>query len=172
MSLALGRPEADRDRDRDAVDTATDMLRSMVEDGNLPAAGFYQHLLELRRCFDLGGPEGGGPGPGSGKPLLAGRLVPLGDADTVNNNSSSSNIHGADGVPGGGVGVSAGVGVGVSVAADEGTDFSALSMTVLDDPSIQSFLTQSDIQIQWGLPGALEEASGDVMGGMARWIFE
>lgn len=161
MSLVLHSSSGNNSRaeaDRDAVETATDMLQSMVEDGNLPAAGFYQHLLELRKCFDFS-PEGGN---GNGKQFcrLAGRLAPL-TGDNVNNNNNN-NVNGTDVAPD--VGVQGGGGVG----ADEVTDFSAMQMTVLDDPSIQNFLTQPDIH--WGLPGVLE-SSGDVMS-MSRWIFE
>jgi proline utilization trans-activator len=39
------------DADRDAVETASDIMQSMVKDGNLPAAGFYQHFCEIRKIL-------------------------------------------------------------------------------------------------------------------------
>lgn len=39
------------ERDRDAVNTASDIMESMVRGGNLPASGFYQHFLEIKEAL-------------------------------------------------------------------------------------------------------------------------
>lgn len=57
MSSALHHSEADRD----AVETASDIMQSMVHDGNLPATVFYQHYLEIRKSADSSPRLGNGP---------------------------------------------------------------------------------------------------------------
>lgn len=137
MALALRNSESDRD----AIETASDILQSMVEDGNLPAAGFYQHLLEIRKCFDFNQEHG---------KQFHGRLDQL--AGDNNNDNNSADRTGAATEP---------------VPQNEVTDLLAIH-TALDDPSIQSFLTQPDIH--WGIPGVME-SNGD-LAAMSRWIFE
>lgn len=138
MALVLRKNEGDRD----AIETASDILQSMVEDGNLPAAVFYQHLLEIRKCFDFS--------QGHGK-QFHGRLDQLA-ADNNEDGDSSGNNAGA---------------ATEAVPQNDVTELLAIH-TALDDPSIQSFLTQPDIQ--WGIPGVMESSSD--LAAMSRWIFE
>ncbi|EED18596.1 C6 transcription factor, putative [Talaromyces stipitatus ATCC 10500] len=49
MSSILGTHNSDADRE--AADTASDIMESLVKDGNLPAAGFYEHFLEIRKTL-------------------------------------------------------------------------------------------------------------------------
>lgn len=138
MALVLRNSESDRD----AIETASDILQSMVEDGNLPAAAFYQHLLEIRKCFDFSQEHG---------KQFHGRLD---QTTTGDNNNGNSNGDGAGAAT-------------ESLPQNEATELLALH-TALDDPSIQSFLTQPDIH--WGIPGVME-SNGD-LAAMSRWIFE
>lgn len=138
MALVLRNSESDRD----AIETASDILQSMVEDGNLPGAAFYQHLLEIRKCFDFSQEHG---------KQFHGRLD---QTTTGDNNNGNSNGDGAGAAT-------------ESLPQNEATELLALH-TALDDPSIQSFLTQPDIH--WGIPGVME-SNGD-LAAMSRWIFE
>jgi proline utilization trans-activator len=141
MSSILGTTNSDADRE--AVDTATDIMDSLVKDGNLPAAGFYQHFLEMRKVL-LEFMERGSHQPGQ---TMEQQTTSFG----TNPASGDVRLDGA---------------VGAGPMNDTNSAF--LVQSALDDPSIQSFLTQPDIQ--WGFPSGMEMA-GD-MALTAPWLFE
>ncbi|CRG91314.1 putative transcriptional regulatory protein C417,09c [Talaromyces islandicus] len=148
MSSILGTTNSDADRE--AVDTASDIMQSMVQDGNLPAAGFYSHFVEIRKGLLEFVEQGGGPAQHSSTGVVGaaattttmGDQGPLEQQMRVNNAGSAGQIN------------------------DSNSAF--LVQSALDDPSIQSFLTQGDVQ--WGFPAGMEMA-GD-MSLAAPWLFE
>ncbi|OKL62323.1 hypothetical protein UA08_02518 [Talaromyces atroroseus] len=133
MSSILGTTNSETDRE--AVETATDIMDSLVKDGNLPAAGFYQHFLEMRKVL-LEFIDRGGHQPGQ----------------TMEQQTTAA------------VGEVGAAGAGPM--NDSNSAF--LVQSALDDPSIQNFLTQPDIQ--WGVPSGVDMA-GD-MALTAPWLFE
>lgn len=144
------------ERDRDAVNTASDIMESMVRDGNLPAAGFHQHFLEIKKSlgFDELSPEvyhsGKSPSITSGPSELSNHhhsqkhgLHP--QLQTTLNPYHQSPSH-----------------FDANTATNLTTNFTSLSphdplavQTALHDPGIQNFLAQHDIS--FGLvPGNVE----------------
>lgn len=148
MSSILGTTNSDADRE--AVDTASDIMQSMVQDGNLPAAGFYSHFVEIRKGLLEFVERGGGHAQHSSTGVVVapptattmGDQGPLEQQVRLNNASGTGQIN------------------------DSNSAF--LVQSALDDPSIQSFLTQGDVQ--WGFPAGMEMA-GD-MSLAAPWLFE
>ncbi|KAH8703566.1 putative C6 transcription factor [Talaromyces proteolyticus] len=130
MSSILGTTNSDADRE--AVDTASDIMQSMVQDGNLPAAGFHPHFLEIRKGL-LEFIEHGGhhQGVGAAMATTIGDQDPLPEELRLNPTTTHMN--------------------------DSSSAF--LVQSALDDPSIQNFLTQADTQ--WGFPAGMEMA-GDM----------
>lgn len=124
--------------DREAVDTASDILQSMVQDGNLPAAGFYQHFCEIRKVLQEFTERGESPGGNHHTMHIVEQMV----------TEDGTRLHAAGHIT--------------------DTNSAFLVQSALDDPSIQSFLTQSDIH--WGFPAGMEMA-GD-MALTAPWLFE
>lgn len=140
MSSILGTNNSDSDRE--AADTASDIMEALVKDGNLPAAGFYQHFLEIRKVLTEFTERGNGGG-GHNQP-----------GQTIDQNSGTEvRLETADAGGGGQI---------------NDTNSAFLIQSALDDPSIQNFLTQPDIQ--YGLPFGMEMA-GD-MPLTAAWLFE
>lgn len=91
MSSVLHNSEADRD----AVETASDVMQSMVHDGNLPAAGFHQHYLEIRKCVDSSPRLGGGPSIRPALRIERGGSAPSTVADHANGLSAlQATLHG------------------------------------------------------------------------------
>lgn len=135
MSSILGTTNSDADRE--AVDTATDIMDSLVKDGNLPAVGFYQHFLEMHKVLHEFIEHGGRQ-----------------SAQTTEQPTAAA------------------PGVRLDAAAGAGpmndTNSAFLVQSALDDPSIQSFLTQPDIQ--WGFPSGMEMAGDMTL--TAPWLFE
>lgn len=151
MSSILGTTNSDADRE--AVDTASDIMQSMVQDGNLPAAGFYSHFLEIRKGL-LEFVEQGGGNPQHPLPTIgaATAATTMGDQGPLEHEVRLN--------------TAAAGGPGTGQINDSNSAF--LVQSALDDPSIQSFLTQGDVQ--WGFPAGMEMA-GD-MSLAAPWLFE
>lgn len=147
MSSILGTTNSDADRE--AVDTASDIMQSMVQDGNLPAAGFYSHFLEIRKGLLEFVEQGGGHLQHLTPAIGAATTTTMGDQGPLEHE----------------VRLNAGV-AGTGQINDSNSAF--LVQSALDDPSIQSFLTQGDVQ--WGFPAGMEMA-GD-MSLAASWLFE
>jgi proline utilization trans-activator len=114
MSRVLHNSEADQE----AVDRASFLMELMVEEGNLPAAGFYQHFLEIQKGFLVFRGEGRHD---RGKSHFVPAIHESFQRDFA-----------------------------TATAANHSGEHSSIQ-AVFGDPSIQSFLSQPDVQ--WGFPG-------------------
>ncbi|KAH8800284.1 putative C6 transcription factor [Xylogone sp. PMI_703] len=136
MSSILG--NSNSEQDREAIETASDIMQSIVQDGNLPAVGFYQHFCEIRKALNDFKERGERLGDNSS----TGPMFDLGMSE------EPSRLHRSEAV--------------------NDTNSAFLVNSALDDPSIQHFLTQPDIQ--WGFPAAMEVPGYTAF--TSPWLFE
>ncbi|KAE8552702.1 hypothetical protein EYB25_004081 [Talaromyces marneffei] len=130
MSSILGTNNSDADRE--AVDTASDIMESIVKDGNLPAAGFYEHFLEIRKVileFADRSTSGNGNGSAQAMEHIAELIMP-GGADIGRNDDGDGQQNPLD---------------------DNNSAF--LTQSRLNNPSIEDFLTQAGIPIGMEMAG-------------------
>lgn len=141
MSSILG--TKDSDADREAVDTASDIMESIVKDGNLPAAGFYEHFLEIRKVILEFAKRSDGTGNGSAQAMEnIAELVMPGGADVELDNAGQQN------------------------PLDD-TNSAFLTQSRLNNPSIEDFLTQVDIQ--YGISVGIEMAGNNNISTPGPW---
>ncbi|PLB52500.1 hypothetical protein P170DRAFT_402737 [Aspergillus steynii IBT 23096] len=143
--LSMSAVLQDSEPDRDAVETATDILQSMAEDGNLPAGRFYQHLREIQKGFSDSKQKGK---PLHGTQGLIASVQTAVDGTNLDGGPSRTNLLS-------------------SMAQDIGQELSTTHQTALDDPFILDFLAQDtymDVSGMLGLGGNVVSPS--------RWMFE
>jgi proline utilization trans-activator len=127
--------KGDRDQDQDAVDTAWSLLRSMRDDGNLPAEEYYDQLLQLRT--DLNQVNGNGMGRSNAT------------SDVQSTKSANSRVNAA---------TTKTTTPNTNSRRVSQMGESAIGATGLDDPFIHDFLMQTDAQLSMEYPG-ISEAS-------------
>ena len=134
MSSILGTNNSDADRE--AVDTASDIMESIVNDGNMPAAGFYEHFLEIRKVIlefaDRSTTNISGNGPTQSMDHVPDLIMP-GDAGLgLEENDDGQQNH----------------------LVDNNNNSAFLIQSRLNNPSIEDFLTQVDTH--QGVPVGIE----------------
>lgn len=148
MSSILGTNNSHADRE--AVDTASDIMESIVKDGNLPAAGFYEHFLEIRKVMlEFADRSTNGNGSGSAQQIdhIAELLVmPGGSADVGLHDDSDGQQN---------------------PLVDNNNNSAFLTQSRLNNPSIEDFLTQVDIH--HGVPVGIEMAGSNNISTPGPW---
>lgn len=147
MSSILG--TSNSDADREAVDTASDIMESIVKDGNLPAAGFYEHFLEIRKVmleFADRSTNGNGNGSAQSMDHIAELLV-------MPESAADIGLDDGDGQQ--------------NPLVDNNNNSAFLTQSRLNNPSIEDFLTQVDIH--HGVPVGMEMAGNNTISTPGPW---